>query len=144
MESCIESVLVDGGGVCLQNNYFMYLLLKSMGFDTFVVGCSTIDVSLENNHILVIVRLSATLALSYSQWTAVEGFGLDDLYMIDVGWVRPIPCPVHLNRLPFSYRAAGFEVRFQFNPSENKYEVLLVGGDPLKGAFVRNFSVFFY
>ena len=103
---------MDGGGVCLQNNYFMYLLLKSMGYDTFVVGCSTIAVPLDNNHILVIVRLPPSIVLPSSDWTAIEGFGPDDLYMVDVGWVRPIPCPVHLNRLPFTYRAAGFEVSF--------------------------------
>ena len=123
----------------------MYLLLKSMGFDTFIVGCSTMIVPLDNNHILVIVRLPSALALSSSDWQAIEGFDSDDLYLIDVGWTQPIPCPVNLNRLPFSYKAAGFEIRFQFNSVAKEYETLLIGGNPLKGAFVGySFLSFFF
>ncbi|CAG7830980.1 unnamed protein product, partial [Allacma fusca] len=57
------------------------------------------------------------------------------LYMIDVGFARPAPGKVNLNELPHSYKCGGFTIQLRYNPELERYERILIGGNPIKGKF---------
>lgn len=111
----IEAGLSGTGGNCITQNGFLYLLLKSLGFDTFIISGTIKNI---NNHVLCVVRLSS-----------------DELYLLDLGVGVPFPEPIPLHNLPYIFRAVGH--RIMYRKSENEfYECVQLDGALIGAEFV--------
>lgn len=116
----IKAGLSGIGGNCIINNGFLMLLLKSLGFDAFIVaGTFKGQGYAPDNHVICIVRLNA-----------------DELYLFDLGVTLPFAEPVPLHKLPYVNRAAGF--RYSYRKVENGlYERTQLDGALFGGEYVN-------
>lgn len=115
----IAAGLSGTGGNCITQNSFLYLLLKTLGFDTFIISgtVKSSDVGL-NNHVLCVVRLNS-----------------DHLYLLDLGVGLPFPEPIPLHNLPYTYRAVGN--RLVYRKSANDfYQCVQLDGALVGAKFV--------
>ena len=126
-----------GGGACLQLNYTLHLLLKYLGFDTFVIACQMVQIHLPRNHILVVVKLlKSEQTANPGVMEVIPGFETHDYYLMDAARARPFAAPVLLNDVPQDFKAAGFIMKLNYNESIGKFEVFAHGGDPIRGPYV--------
>lgn len=116
----IEAGLNGVGGNCIIQNGFLMLLLKSLGFDTFITsGSFTGPGYLPDNHVICIVRLN-----------------VDELYLLDLGVTLPFAEPVPLHNLPYFNQAVG--CRYSYRRSENgMYERTQLDGALFGGEYVN-------
>lgn len=111
----LEAGLSGKGGVCIHNNYFMYQLLKALGYDTFVVAGLYSDAAVPDNHVIVMVK------------------DLDkpgDLHLVDVGCASPTLEAIPMLQLPYVFRNAGLEVKYVKEDGDT-YVRMHRKGDPL-------------
>ncbi|XP_046397827.1 uncharacterized protein LOC124164518 [Ischnura elegans] len=105
IEDVINFGLTCHGGVCIHNNWFAAILLKSLGFDLFTIaGMYAATWNSTDDHVMSVVR------------------GLKDpedpecsetLFLVDVGNGYPTPGAVPLHRLPHNFPlTAGLEIRY--------------------------------
>ena len=106
-------------------NYMVKLVLENLGFDTFLVAAKATHVAIPFNHTVTAVKLSA------------EGTSVEKIYLIDIGFARPITEPINLSSLPYRIKEGGCEIEVRFNPEKNQYERVLLNGCPLRGPMVR-------
>lgn len=117
----IEAGLNGVGGNCIFQNGFLMLLLKSLGFDAFIVAGTFHGGFSPDNHVICIVRLS-----------------VDELYLIDLGATLPFAEPVPLHNLPYVNRAVG--CRYSYKKAENGlYERTQLDGALFGGEYVKFF-----
>lgn len=119
VEDIIKAGLNGEGGNCIFQNGFLMVLLKSLGFDAFIVaGTFQGEGYLPNNHVLCIVRLNA-----------------EELYLLDLGVTLPFAEPVPLHNLPYVNQAVG--CRYKYRKSENGlYERTQLDGALFGGEYV--------
>ncbi|CAG7821516.1 unnamed protein product [Allacma fusca] len=117
-ESSIYDVTQTPGAACIQMNYFTQALLEYLGYDAFLVSAPVDVIPHANNHMVVIIRIPDS--------------GKTELYMVDAGLPWPVPEAVNLNKLPNVVQAGGFKLAYRFNSETNKYERVVIGGDPIK------------
>ena len=125
IENIIKQELETGGGACIQINYFLKLVLDHLGFDAVAVAGEVVSpaLTIPRNHVMTVVRLN------------------NDLYLVDHGYGgRPIPEPINLSRLPYTYRTGGFDIEYRFNDELKRYERISHLGCPLKGLYVSHFN----
>lgn len=124
-EAIIAAGLNGIGGNCITQNSFLYLLLKSLGFDSFIIsGAVLVEVSsASNNHVLCVVRLSA-----------------DELYLFDLGVGIPFKEPIPLHNLPYTHRAVGH--RIMYRKSDNDvYECVQLDGSLMGKKYVSEIDM---
>ncbi|KAG8222925.1 hypothetical protein J437_LFUL000219 [Ladona fulva] len=133
----IEDVISDGlalrGGSCILNNWFLYLILKAMGYDVFTIAatyCGIEDVP--NGHMMVVAK-----GLLDPQEPKCK----ETLFLVDIASGYPLPGPVPLHRLPVSFpETAGLEVKINISllasPPEKRFpciEEVISDGLSLQG-----------
>lgn len=114
----------DGtGGVCFHLNYFLKLLLVSLGFDAFCVKATFEGPDgIPDSHCIVIVNLSSK-----------------EKYLLDVASVHPMEEAVPIHNLPYSAKAAGFAFEFRYNyNNDGLYSRHQIGGSFFNGPFVSH------
>ncbi len=121
-EADIISAGLSGiGGACITQNTFFYILLKALGFNSYVVsGFVRGDDYLPDNHVICIVEFSP-----------------EEKYLCDVGVGLPFAEPVPMHDLPYTQTSAGF--RYQYRKVENGdglYERIQLDGGLFGGAYV--------
>lgn len=123
-ENSIRIGVCGTGGVCIHQNYFLTLILQTIGFNAFTTAGNCVaspepqDVG---NHCMCIVKLNEK-----------------EIYALDVGCGQPVDGPIPLHNLPFSGIAAGFRYEYRFNQILNRYERWQFDGTFFRGKFVRN------
>lgn len=101
--------------MCIDHNYFIAVLLKSVGYDTFLVGSTVSLLPIPLNHPLCIARLDS------------------GLWLVDFGMGSVFPEPVPLHQLPFSFVAGGWTC--EYRKEGNIFQRVHIRGDPMKGQF---------
>lgn len=112
-ENAIIAAGLNGiGGNCITQNSFLYLLLKTLGFDSFITSgaVNSGDSTSANNHVLCVVRLSP-----------------DELYLFDLGVGVPFPEPIPLHNLPYTHRAVGHRIMYRKSAGD-LYECVQLDG----------------
>jgi hypothetical protein len=117
-ESAIYEVTETPGAACIQMNYFIQALLEYLGYDAVLVSAPVAVIPHANNHMVVITRIPDS--------------GKTELLMVDAGLPWPIPEAINLNKLPHITRAGGFKLMYRFNKKTERYERVVIGGDPVK------------
>jgi len=114
----VKQGLTGKGGVCIEVNHFVKLVLETLGFDTFSVSISWAGGSMPGTHYALIVQLSIT-----------------ESYLIDVGCDLPIWEPVPLHQLPYRRIAGGYPFEFRRTP-EGLIQRVQIGGSYFLGKYV--------
>jgi len=120
-ESEIISINLRGeGGNSLHLNYFMGLLLKSVGYDVTMIAGSVAH--MPRNHVINVVRFSP-----------------EESYLVDVACGHPSSCPVPLHDLPFTTGCCGGST-IEFRKVNNEeYAKVQIGGGFFHGARVSQY-----
>ena len=130
-------MLQNGGGACLQLNYVVHLLFKYLGYDTLLLAAQTFR-GTPKDHAMVAVRFPKQTTENTDEASIhLPEFRTHDYYVVDVGWIRPFPASILLNKLPYVYKTGGRRVELRFNTETAKFEMLLKDGDPFRAASVR-------
>lgn len=120
-EDSVRNGLAGIGGVCIHQNSFMALILRTIGFDAFITAgnCLGSEVEGEGNHCMCVVKINEK-----------------EIYAIDVGCGQPVDGPIPLHNLPYSGFAGGFRYEYKHNEVTNRYERWQLDGTCFRGKFV--------
>ncbi len=121
----IDAGLKGIGGNCLTQNGFLYMLLKVLGFNSYLVsGFVHGSRNRQDNHVVCVVE-----------------FSLDEKYLMDLGVGLPFAEPVPLNELPYTQMAAGFRYRY-IKGDKGIYYRMQLDGALFGGEFVRKYDLY--
>ena len=90
-------------------NWFLKVLLESLGYDVFCVGGSFVGAP-PRTHIMTVVRISE-----------------EELYLLDIGCAQPIHEPIPLHKLPYSRNVAGCAYEYRQLTDDGQYARFQVG-----------------
>lgn len=123
----IDAGLKGIGGNCLTQNGFLDMLLKVLGFNSYLVsGFVHGSRNRQDNHVLCVVEFSS-----------------DERYLMDLGVGLPFAEPVPLNKLPYTQMAAGFRYRY-IKGDKGIYYRMQLDGALFGGEFVRKYDELTY
>jgi len=124
LDTILQVGLSGAGGNCLQLNYFIRVLLESIGYDVSTIS-GTIGVLVRDNHVMTLVRFPDT----------------GHTYLVDLASASPLCQPVPLHDLPWSFQttAAGTRVEYR-KVAENEYARFQVGGGLFRDRLVSYLS----
>lgn len=92
-----SNILALKGGVCIDLNYFMKILLQALDYDVCLLGGNYTADSMPFTHIMVLVK-------------SLESEG--DKFLVDVGCGFPTFEVVPLEKLPHTYVQSGLEIMY--------------------------------
>lgn len=121
-EADIISAGLSGiGGACITQNTFICILLKALGFNSYVVSGFVRGADyVADNHVICVVEFSP-----------------EKRYLCDVGVGLPFAEPVPMHDLPYTQKSAGFRYRYRKVKNEDElYELVQLDGGLFGGAYV--------
>ena len=107
----------DLGGTCHSSNPYLAGLLRSLGYESILLGADMTEPDVHTN-----IRVS-----------------IDSIdYHVDVGYAAPFRRPIRLDRLPFEVVQGDFRYVLDRRPDDGRYEVSVLSGKERVHGYVVN------
>jgi arylamine N-acetyltransferase len=107
----------DLGGTCHSSNPFLAELLKSLGYETVLLGA---DMTEPDVHTSIRVKIDSVN------------------YHVDMGYAAPFRRPIRLDRLPYEVVQGDFRYVLDRRPDDSRYEISVLAGDERIHGYVVN------
>jgi len=102
--------------MCIDHNYFLTTLVKSVGYDAFLVGSTVSLLPMPLNHPLCVIRIES------------------GLWLVDMGMGSIFHEPIPLHQLPVSFNVGGHMCEYR-KADGGVFQRVHIRGDPMKGDF---------